>query len=177
MIQTILTVNPLPIPKSYSENLKELLDMLLQKEADQRPSINEILDLKIVRDKFEEYNLYENADYVNNPSLNESSSQSKFVQNSITNSSSASTLNTLSNPSLSKIASEDRFEYKQQIKDNKNNQLHIEVEVDYGNINKKITESTSSKKKNTSNKYLHDSNNKQNPNMMIPQVKLLLLCL
>jgi serine/threonine protein kinase len=45
----------LPIPKQYSQNLKSLIDLLLKKDANLRPSINEILNIDYVLAKMYEF--------------------------------------------------------------------------------------------------------------------------
>jgi serine/threonine protein kinase len=45
----------LPIPKQYTQELKNLIDMLLKKDANLRPSISEILSIDFVIEKMIEY--------------------------------------------------------------------------------------------------------------------------
>lgn len=53
----ILNTEPLPVPRSYSKEIKELVELLLKKDAAHRPSIDEILSLSYVKTKLAEYNM------------------------------------------------------------------------------------------------------------------------
>lgn len=51
LIIKIISKNPEPIPNCYSKSLKELVKKLLRKNPVKRPSIQEILNLKYIKDK------------------------------------------------------------------------------------------------------------------------------
>jgi len=44
-----------PIPSSYSKELSDLIDMLLEKDPTKRPTIREILKMQLIRKKAEEF--------------------------------------------------------------------------------------------------------------------------
>lgn len=77
MTQNILYSEFLPIHKSYSENIKELIDLCLKKDANLRPSITEIYELQIVKEKFEEFKLYDIPEQYSTPKV----SPEKFENN------------------------------------------------------------------------------------------------
>jgi hypothetical protein len=52
----ILTQDILPLPKFYSEDLRKLVELLLQKDPNQRPNINDILSFNFVAEKMKLYN-------------------------------------------------------------------------------------------------------------------------
>lgn len=81
MTQNILYTEFLPIPKSYSENIKELIDLCLKKDANLRPSITEIYELQIVKEKFEEFKLYDIPEQYSTPKV----SPEKFENNNANN--------------------------------------------------------------------------------------------
>jgi hypothetical protein len=57
LIINILTQDILPIPKCYSEDLRRLVELLLQKDPNLRPNINEIISINFVLEKMRLYNL------------------------------------------------------------------------------------------------------------------------
>ena len=68
MIINILNQDILPIPKSYSEDIKNLVFLLLKKDPNLRPSIDEIFLLDCVKEKikfFQNKNLLVNKELVN----------------------------------------------------------------------------------------------------------------
>jgi len=81
LTQNILYTEFLPIPKSYSENIKELIDLCLKKDANLRPSITEIYELQIVKEKFEEFKLYDIPEQYSTPKV----SPEKFENNNANN--------------------------------------------------------------------------------------------
>ena len=141
MIQNILNNEVLPIPKSYSENLKDLIDLLLKKDADLRPSITELVELKIVKDKFEEFKLNE---------------ESELDLQTISN-----------NKILSKVSSVDKFEsMNRQDKFENKNKLEIEVEIDF-NSNNNMNRKNKEKK---IQKQVNDTSNINSQNKSLPLV-------
>jgi len=74
LIINILNQDILPIPKSYSEDIKNLVFLLLKKDPNLRPSIDEIFLLDCVKEKikfFQNKNLLVNKELVNsNPNTN-----------------------------------------------------------------------------------------------------------
>ena len=57
LVFKIVTEKPVAIPSSapYSKELRQLVDMLLQKDPKDRPSVAEILKMKMVKDKMADF--------------------------------------------------------------------------------------------------------------------------
>lgn len=51
LIVKIIRCKPTPIPKQYSSNLRSIIDLMLQKNASKRPTINQILKIPFIKDK------------------------------------------------------------------------------------------------------------------------------
>ena len=85
MIINILNQDILPIPKSYSEDIKNLVFLLLKKDPNLRPSIDEIFLLDCVKEKikfFQNKNLLVNKELVNpNPNPNTNPNTNTNISN------------------------------------------------------------------------------------------------
>lgn len=153
--------NILPIPKSYSDNLHEITEMLLSKEADLRPSVNELLEMEIVKEKFEEYRIYETE-----ASLNYNSSSSNL------NNTTANTPNSSSNVAISLTKMSSYGTDNTKIQDTNN--LEIEIEISGGGSKKRTNTSISKKKSNLTNNIssINDSSTIQSSSKIFPQEML-----
>ena len=58
LILKILKQNPRPIHEYYSDDLKKLIDLILEKKYEKRPSCYDILCLPFVKDKLKEFGLF-----------------------------------------------------------------------------------------------------------------------
>lgn len=96
MIINILSQDILPIPKSYSEELKKLVELLLKKDPNMRPSIEEILEFEYVAEKMNQFNFNfspksESSSSPHHPSTNNTTSNTITLLNNL------NSLNSLNN--------------------------------------------------------------------------------
>jgi len=54
-VQKICSGERPPIPEHYSEGLNKIIDMCLQIDIEKRPSIKELLNMDIVREKMAQF--------------------------------------------------------------------------------------------------------------------------
>lgn len=75
-MNNIKTKQPLPTPKIYSEDLREIIEKMLNKDPDLRPDVEAILELESVQSRINKYQIKDRE--------NEISEKSEFeVQKSI----------------------------------------------------------------------------------------------
>ncbi len=157
-MQNILYKDILPIPKSYSENLKVLIDKVLKKDPELRPSITELLELKIVKDKFHEYKCYDK-------NKEETASNTPNNNNSFNNNSSFN-----NNINLNRVASEDKFNpMNSNLINNKSSQVNIEIEMHFEQ--RKRAETTHNKRK-ISSRVINDTTHIHPQKKIFPQVRV-----
>jgi hypothetical protein len=65
LILNILSQEVLPIPKYYSENMKEMVSLLLKKDPNSRPSIEEIFQMEFIQNKIKLYNFEDELEAYN----------------------------------------------------------------------------------------------------------------
>ena len=57
LIQNILNKDILPLPKHYSDNLKKIVNLLLKKDPDLRPTTEDILSMDFIIEKMKDLNI------------------------------------------------------------------------------------------------------------------------
>jgi hypothetical protein len=141
LIKNILTADILPIPKHYSQDMKTMVESLLKKDPNLRPSVCEILSLPHIIEKMKKLEFT----YDSNHSSSPVSSSGDFEVNY-----------NIGNNKLNNIVNDNSLIILEELKPTFSEQLNIN---DNGNIK------FSSKIFNDSNKNLLNSNTKLNANL------------
>ncbi len=124
-----------------------------------RPFITELMELKIVKNKFEEYKLYDIYDYNSNNTSN-TNIGTPSINNSSYKINAEDKYDTLERENSSKDNTKESYK---DINSTQKNTLEIEVEIDF-NTNKKRLEPNNSKKR-ISSKYMNNVNTNNNNDM------------